>query len=673
MYESIMAQWVPNYLFTSIGLNARDQSIQISEYATLFEREFIDPVRKFTKSDNPSEKEIAVVVKTLNASKCKSWYRVLRVIADSYLIGIEGDLVKTVDNSITEFLTVSEPVYAMCAGGKTFTAYEVKGELVGTYTEKVCVLGYCSKFKKYVPEIRELIRKDPTTLPDYTLLAIRNAVEAGFVNDTALRSVMYPMPDYTTGCVINRYVKATDTDIPGFFVRKLISTLPEAFTKEKKSPYHAALEFAYTNPTEYRSAIAELEKIITALGDDTMQITPAEVERTSNGVDISGLTRENVTEWLHVTYGISYDNLANILIPTAEKTYSSPLLAGNLDEMSAKQLVDSMDENATGYLDEIVEAYLHEIGMSGDCTVNQLIESIKEGGVSKSPVSLFDQVADYVSAHDLPNELTIEEFCAQLPHTKETNIAAVMEALNESPMVPDSLCDMIAEALEGKSVFEGFDPKHETSEDDVITYLVRGGMPRATAANVVTSYQVPTFNLHDEMLSYLSSKGLSTDAAEYLYANGDLPESTYADKFDSMLNSKYSIGADQLDSVIADSTRSVDDSVKEYLQAVGYPEDRITAIMSGKDSTEHTLPSSVANNFGYIVGEQILRNTREALQKDDSWQKHDELRPVMACFMRLLLCGLQEKNDVREMLEKKESDAKGDAKRIIHDAALVLK
>lgn len=684
MYETVLAKWLPNYEYTSIGLKADNIALDTKAYESVFEQEFLAPTRKVFGYQDDKEieaGEIAFVIRTLTDSGLKCWYRVYKtIIADYFVKG--NDPRFTIDESVAKFLKAATPVYAMCFGGKTFTAYTIKGNLVGTYPDKVCILGNCDKFKKYAPEIKELIRKDPTTLPDATLMAIKNAVNAGIVNETALRSVMYPIPDYSTGSVINRSVRATDNDMPGYFVRRLIKNLPEATIAEAESPYHAALKFAYTDPTEYRSAISELEEIITKLGDDTLQITPAQAEQLSNGVDISQLNRDNVMEWLHVTYGISYDNLNAILIPTINKTYGSPLLAdSNLEDMSAQQFLDAMDNESTGYIDDIVKAYCHEIGMSHECTIAQLLESIDEGGVVKTPVPLLDQVAEYVSAKNLPNELTVEELCASLPHTPTDKLSVTMDTLNECPVVDDELCDMIAEALEEQLTMSDNPPKKlkpikvlnqdnvmeflvdngiapelanaivvdhssvqdiakayamtnpddlgvksEVTEDDVITYLTRAGIPRAVANEVVTSGKLPEAEINEEEVykQVLSKRGISAEMAERML---------------TMLNPE-----------------TVEAVVKQSPVNNAMPE----------------RPTSLTTNFGYVVGEQILAETRAALQRNDSLDKHAEMRPVMACFIRLLMCFLTDKNNVMDMLKEKEEIATGEAKTIIQNAITTL-
>lgn len=693
MYETVLSKWLPNYEYTSIGLKADNIALDTKAYEGVFEQEFLAPTRKVFGYPDDKEieaGEIAFVIRTLTDSGLKCWYRVYKtIIADYFIKG--NDPRFTIDESVAKFLKAATPVYAMCFGGKTFTTYTIKGNLVGTYPEKTCVLGNCDKFKKYAPEIKELIRKDPTTLPDATLTAIKNAVAAGIVNVTALRSVMYPIPDYSTGSVINRSVRATDKDMPGYFVRRLIKNLPEATKAEAESPYHAALKFAYTDPTEYRSAISELEDIITKLGDDTLQITPIQAEQLSSGVDISQLNRDNVMEWLHVTYGISYDNLNAILIPTIDKTYNSPLLTeGNLEDMSAQQLLDAMDSESTGYIDDIVKAYCHEIGLSHDCTITQLLESINEGGVVKEPVPLLDQVADYVSKNNLSNDLTVEELCANMPHTPTDKLSVTMDTLNECPAVDDELCDAISDALMEQLTMSNEPPKKlkpikivnqdnvmeflvnngvapelanaivvdhssvkdiakayamtnpedlgvksEVTEDDVITYLTRAGIPRAVAADVVTTGKLPEVEINEEEMftKILTKRGVSEEMAGRMFTMADL---------------------------------------KPFELIVKKSEVERKMAEDADIPTMPKRPTSLTTNFGYVVGEQILAETRAALQRNDSLEKHTEMRPVMACFIRLLMCFLTDKGNVLDMLKEKEEIATGEAKTIIQNAIATL-
>lgn len=686
MYETVLSKWLPNYEYTSIGLKADNIALDTKAYEGIFEQEFLVPIRKIYKKDDVSDGEIAAVLSALTGSGVKCWPRVFKTIISDYGM-LNGDVSTVVQQSVAKFLKAATPVYAMCFGGKTFTTYTIKGNLVGTYPEKTCVLGNCDKFKKYAPEIKELIRKDPWTLPDPALTAIRNAVTAEIVTETALRCVVHPIPDYSVGKIANVRINAL-SDMPGYFVRRLISNIPEATANDATSPYHAALEFAYTDPENYRSAISELEDILNKLGDDTMQITPAEVEQRSNGIDISGLNRDNVMEWLHVTYGISYDNLNAILIPTVSKQYNSPLLANNkLSDMSAEQLMESMTDENTGYLDDLVKAYCHEVGMSTACTIDQLLESIDEDGSMKEPVSIFDAVAEYVAANNVSNDLTVEEFCAQIPHTPTDKLSLTMDTLNECPIIDDELCDLIAEALEEQLTMSANPPKKlkpikVVNQDNVMEFLVNNGVApelanaiivdHSTVKDIAMAYastnpdelSVKSEPTKEELITYITRIGLPRSVATSIIMSGELPD---VDVSATVIKDMVKAGFDEkaatdLYNTLVDKSTPVDVKTNKIVQSFG----------GSMEKSTQTRPASLTSNFGYAVGEYILAETRMALQKDDTLQHHMDMRPVMGCFIRLLMCFLTDKKDVLDLMKDKESEATGDAKRIISTAIEML-
>lgn len=686
MYEKVMAQWVPNFLYASVGFKSQNVAINVGDYAPMFNSLFIEPAQKLYGKKELSEVELATLIKAINASGLKCWYRTFAHVIENNLTS-GSDVTDTVVKSVANFEKSVTAVYAMCMGGKTFTTYADNNELIGAYTEKVCILGPCSKFKKYAPEIKELIRKDPWTLPDPALMAIRNAVAAEIVTETALRGVVHPIPDYSVGKIANVRINAL-SDMPGYFVRRLISNIPEATANDATSPYHAALEFAYTDPENYRSAINELEDILNKLGDDTMQITPAEVEQRSNGVDISGLNRDNVMEWLHVTYGISYDNLNAILIPTVSKQYNSPLLASDkLSDMSAEQLMESMTDENTGYLDDLVKAYCHEVGMSTACTIDQLLESINEDGSKKEPISIFDAVADYVATNNVSNDLTVEEFCAQIPHTPTDKLSVTMDTLNECPGIDDELCDLIAEALEEQLTMSENPPKKlkpikVVNQDNVMEFLVNNGVEpelanaiivdHSTVKDIAMAYaatnpdelSVKSEPTKEELITYITRIGLPRSVATSIIMSGELPD---VDVSATVIKDMVKAGFDEkaatdLYSMLTDKSTPVDVKTNKIVQSFG----------GSMEKPEQTRPSSLTSNFGYAVGEYILAETRMALQKDDTLQHHMDMRPVMGCFIRLLMCFLTDKKDVLDLMKDKESEATGDAKRIISTAIKML-
>lgn len=519
MIPNEILSWAKQFYYTSLNLpvddaqlsNPENESTIINEYHT----EFSAPVAKMSgKSsvDALSSAETAEFLTIIRSNHVPGVLHALRDIQKDFFENTDPDYKVNIDAALKKFQSTYTQYYAMYQGSsKPFQVNLTKArDVVGSYPNSVglCVLGPVARFSRGI-NLHRLSQQDPTLLTDFDISALRAAVSYGIIPEGNLMKAKYVVPN-DTGWFDEQYVSATSKNLPGFFVRRLISILPEATLKDAPSPYHAAYDFASEHPAEYRSALRELSDIIS-------RVTPAERLPRQSAVELND---DMVIAYINQKYGIPEEQIRqSVLVPTTEKLYtSSYFLDEKSKDMSAADFMDMVNSNplaGSGTLDELLEAFCKQEKFSQEHTIAELIDYVNDRPVP-ADVSLQARVNDYKVTHKLSEDTTLEEFVNGIPHqfVDDADVAlrlirdcdnmsdgvknAVCDCIiNETPCafpdpvdqlasigLPDALLAAITISLQTKRQVSL--PEHITTEDEVVTYLVRAGVPRSTAKGIAT-------------------------------------------------------------------------------------------------------------------------------------------------------------------------------------------
>lgn len=671
--------WFQQFFYKEAGLQAAQDlktAYKNNNGEELFQKYFLNPVEslfqtlrgaKGENKDQPlTDVDIKEFVVTYGSFKMYAPFRTLPFLLSTFMTDViteQSTLKDALEKSIDKLQTKLVTVAMLCKGGRPFIAYADNESIpYFAHVQDTAVLGLMSHFRNRLPNLKELSQSNPTTITDYQITALRHAVQSEMLKEENLSNVIYEVPDYDKGAILKVPVNAMDERLPGYYVRRLINQLAPAFVSDYETSYHAALAYAKEHPEEYRSTIPVLEKILDKIEKKQYQMANTSVvEDRSKGVDISGLNDDNVTEYLHVTYGIPYDGIANLLRPTAKTLYTTSELLDDADTMSAKEFIDQVNEGQApmGTLDEIVEAYCKHNNVSLDCTIAQLIHHINyEGDVM--PKSLQDTVKEYLEK-DNPGAkyTTLEEFANGIEHVIRDDVDIADSVISNCECIdtdtktalhkaifkgvpfaapslintlvnmqlPAALVDAMVDAEKtGKSFVM---PDLEVSDDKLITELTRRGFVRSVANTIVTEKKLPEVEVTDDMIvSELEKKGITGEDAKKIVSGIPIGKVT-------------------------------DLPTEELMQT----------LVARKVLPE---PVPVADEIGYKVAEKLLVQARELLLENDTYENRLDMIPICYAFVRMFMLKANDAEEIPDILNQKKSECKGVGIKMIDEALKVL-
>lgn len=510
MLSPIIKSWALVYFGKCIGAN----NINITEDAeqsitATFEENYAKPMTKIIGNENwMSDTSIIMDINRIySEAKISGVYRVLRKISE-YPVIEQKTFPDNLLEAIKQFQEDTTPVAAIFKNGKSFIAYSLNDEVINV--EGATILGELSNFKGKLPNVYELCKVPPFSITDYQVQALRNAVQGGIIKESDLAKSNCCVPDFDTGHFVKASVTALDERLPRFYVRNLISNLPKAELSNYETPYHAAYEFAKDHPSEYRSALRMLEEILDRCSE------PEEPTPTIAAIDDA-----TVLTYLYDKYGIEADSLDEVVCPSAERLYSTAILDEGLEGMSASEYIEKVNNSrentpGTGYLDDIIKAYCDKNSVDTQCTIEQLLQFINYD-IEIKPKTFKEMCEDFVAEG----------------HTKYTTLKDVIEGTESEvhdeidicvnflktqvETIPAVTIEKIVSAVYGNTEFKELQPidvikslqmpeeieractraiaagepvqlpelSHEIGETEIVDELVKHGIPRVTAGNLL--------------------------------------------------------------------------------------------------------------------------------------------------------------------------------------------
>lgn len=684
MLSKEISAWAKLFFYNSMHIPiASDYQFDESEednVLRLYAEEFTKPVSYMlygsVLSSIPQE-DVNKFLPIMRACKLPNVVHYLSVLVNKGYFVYTGDVQKDLSDAVAKLKENEKECYIMAhESQKPVIGYVDKGNtLLGTFAQRgIIVLGETRRFPKGL-DLEHLCQQDPIRLTDFGINVLRTLVNAGKIQEGYLNKSKYIIPELD-GTFKEVFVNAMTPQLPSYFVRKLISELPEATLANAESPYHAALEFAEQHPDEYRTALRELRDII-----DNATIPSA-----------AGLTDDIVLEYLHNKFGIPKKTLREtIMVPTTEKLYTSAYFLGEaVHTMSAEEFIDKATEDpmaVSGTLDELLLAFCKEEKFDANLSVNQLIAFINDEEIDYSPAisevsleSVREYLATYLKNTGTSEETTLAEFISDTKHKYRDDAAIAMDLISDMDCIDDDVRSDIIDAIKlnkplsypdlfdqlselklpdtltaaimtAKQTGNDFASPELTTED-VVTYLVRLGIPRVDASTIATGKipQPEEKDISQQIFDALRIHYSEPDVTSILQGTGLTAKKQNVEK----MLSEWGIRSDLIEVILNENdSQIVNNLLHTALTERGFDEETVSNILVGKSSR------SVEGDKGYTVAESLLYDMRTAIHTNDSEELRSSLLPIIYSYMRILMMKQGDEEDVIDFLHNKKKECKG--------------
>lgn len=687
MLSKPVAMWAQAFLYRDLGLDIKPITESEDKILADYDSYFIKPLAKLAYKDENHEmtdSDLMSIMSQLKGTKICSLYHLLKPISEQTVDG--ADFNERLQNGYNELKKKFVEVYAIVKDGNEFiTLADAKGNLAGIYpTENIVILGEKQKFKRAL-NFRSMIKKDPLTLTDFCIDAIRNAVNGGVVDVSELTSVNYVIP--TANGFEDYMVTAVTPELPSYFTRSLIDQLPPAYIMEYESPYHAALDYASTHDN-YSKAHKELSRIIAEYN-------------TRNHTHYTKATNE-LTPDIAIKYLADYYNTDEELIrrtvsvPTFEKQYDMyEYLHEKYPDKSFPELRDLLPEDHQGvYLEDLVLASLREYSLDENMTVMDYINFCRSDEDIIEVPNIRDWVARYIKEFNvnpkqtlagfINNETFIDiddkeadavDFVSRCPNIDDKRKVEIIDAMTGNGTFTDLCTELITLGVPGhivsgvqtaKETGSTFVDKTTEINSDVVTdYLTQHGIPRVLANQLSEGNQesLKTNIGKDDISSYLNNLGFSKDDVDSIVA-GYIPAAPVnEDGVYGYLLSK-SIPDDIASQIAAGqlpSSKPTMDQIVEYLISTGITEDDARNVASG-NITNQVQEDNKLNEPGYLIAESILHDLRNAVKQNDSDELRDGMYGVVVGYLRIMMLRKGDEQDALDFLNNLMSYKKDDPK-----------
>lgn len=628
--------WYKTYMYASVGRKIpTDLQIDESKAEKLFETEFITPVTLMLYGDSSKELTTDDYKKFMNALRSvdlpSSLHLLNVLIKDKYFemnttLGIAYSLAE----AALKFKDDHVEAYLCCKDGKDFIGFTKphKDEIVGSFEDiNVCYLGPKSRLVSHGNLIQELAKKSPVSLNDFAVEALRNAVDAGIIEEDKLSTCLYSMP---TGNGFEVQTVSAMSAIPSYFVRRLIKLLPAVTVSEAESPYHAALDYAQ-NHKEYTNCVDELEQIILSAG--------AKVHVQVN----DGLSDTAVLEYINNKFGTEIKDLNELVHPTAQQLYTSSILLPEDDKnISVEEFVDRVNENpesVSGTLDDLIRAYCNQEKVDTNCTVVQLIDHIN--GIAIVPKTFRDYVIEFKAENHVDGDTTLNEIIAGKTHDPEYDVNITKEIINSIDWMSDELKKEVLYAIDKDDRYIDFPKLNDQLKkigvpDDIISACLVA--EQTSKPFVMPRLSIPT---DEAVVNYLKIKGFTAPEAEMLCVGKHLPISM--------------------------------DDIKAYLVSRNVDVKHFDDLLTNKAVIGDTKPKAKLDDPGYKAAESLLYNMRKAITTVDSDELRTAMLPIIYSYMRVLMMSSSDKADATEFLLNKKSECTNETAAFIDEAIEFLK
>ena len=697
MLSTEIVVWAKQFFYESIGLSAPSvipENLE-NEISQKYIQDFVRPVSMFlygeVKDTLTAEDVNNFLIHLKGVMKFANICHILGDLLAENKITYTGDLQSDLKSTKEKFLQGTAEFYCCVKGGKPFIAYMKQNKLFGTYPDNcnVIPLGNKTRFPRGL-DLDSLSRQNPIMLSDFCIKALKTAVKEGILQEINLRREPYTI--VKDGELTEDYVTAVTPELPSYFIRNLISSLPEATLREAPNMYVAAYDYAKNHPDNHQREIDELSRILKSMKT-----------RVYSKEDAMVLTDEVVVKYLHDKYGIPCDVLeSQIVVPTTERLYTSAyLLDDEHKNMSAEEFMEFVQESpmsVSGTLDEILLAFCNEENFDSNHTVKDLIHYINDEPFESAPVAkeeknISEILSQYKVESGCSGETTIDELIAGKKHVPVDDADVTMSCVNDCPWIDDEFKDRLKEALFDEKPMNWPDvstiladkkvpdyimtalvtaeqtgrdvdiPRPEVTVEEVTDFLTKSGIPRVLASDI-SNGKLPTVTDAD-IESALAVKGFDPTTITNIMNCNVLTDDSVA----SYLRNK-GVAEDSLIRMLRGEKQFPDESdVCVFLEGKGLTKEQIHSILSGQTVQNSTN----LDEAGYKVAESLLYDMRSAIKTNDTDELREGLLPIVYSFVRVLMMKAGDETDVANFLSNKKSECNTSTAGFIDNALSKLK
>lgn len=615
MLTNIQLNWVRNYYYEGLNRNipANIPEDLEEDIRCRFVEFFVKPVNLLLYGESRDTVEDADVTKILALLKQSNTPGRLYVLNELANKCNPYPNEREIPTSLIKMVEATEQYYAIAKDSKDVFKVYVRGtEVLGNFPVEICVLGPCRRFKDCTNLLQSLANCNPIKLSDFGIEAVRRAVEFGVLEENKLAHATYPVVE--NGQFVNRDLTAMCECLPSYFVRRLLSNLPEATKKDAQTVYHAALDFVEKDTSnEYKSCYPELKAIV-----ESMNVTT------------TGLNDELVLQYLREKYNTNVTDLDKLLTPSRESLFTAAFLLEDEERgMTVEEYLDKTSEEQVlpaTTLDELITAFCASENFDTNCTVNQLVQFINDSKpcTPAKQKTLKELAIEYKNTFKPTpsDDLTLAEFINDIPHKPVDNVTITCDTVKSCELIPSELRDIILDAvLYGKEI--NVDITKPIMDCDNIDDVCK--------EQIVEALQGKRFMYYPELSDMLQELSLPADLASAIITA----------------------------SVTKQPFTQPDFDLTTKLVTLGVPRVVATDITEGNYKPQEVKTDAVSyTERGYVMAEHILHTIREKIDTADSSEIRTDLLPLLYAFYRLMMVSASDFEEVKDYLNNTKTSCK---------------
>ena len=416
-------QWANNYYRLSLGLS--DKILEVDDKITEeYVSKFLSPLSYIKTGDKDKELTIGEFIETFNSVRLafvnngyRDWLHLLSpLVSNKYLIyngNMEEDLQDCIDN-IEKILL---PAYITTGLDSKDTKIHVLNS--GNFYDIPV------KYVKYDRSLRvtaggnllkELLKKRYQRLRKPEIRTISKAVKLGLIKTDDVQQVTFFYPKTKEKIT----VPMTDTRVPP----------PEYFEILNESSPHY-----FNEDLDEFEQISDIANKMTIGKDLQEYLNSYKTNKELNDEEVLSYLRKR---------GVEVDSIDDLMPNSSVPTILEGVYDDEVLDMNVSDFMNSIKSNNTQMieLDEYIQRYCLNNGISLKCTVAQLLQSISYGS-NPEPLTNKDTVAQIVAEEKLNQKMTLEDYIRGWKYTPPDPVDTVLDYILDNPLFPDGMEDLI--------------------------------------------------------------------------------------------------------------------------------------------------------------------------------------------------------------------------------------
>lgn len=447
-------KWLKQFYGTSCGIDDVDITpyLNDAESQGWYKTDFLEPIAHvfgLSSTDEISLENMTQFLSLMANGKLKGWAYVLREVFFKYYTP-KNNVSNDVKAAINSFLRDVTPIVVGTARGKDFIRYVYLDSdvMVGLNARNVCCIGTTVDYQPGINNISILATKDPWSLKDNEVDALRTCCNVFKGEDhldvSSLRSANHLVLDANKN-VVKKDVTAVSMELGPYAIRSLISCLSQSDINEAGgNPYRAAYNYIMLHKNQFSFDV--IEHIRKCVNDDNMEL-------------MTTLEPKVVLEYINSRYGTTFESLDDVVYqPTSNPVLSMYDVSNAPDDilnMSVNEFVNSeeVEPEMCGTFDELIVQYCTENNVDLNCTINQLLDAIATETLC-TPKEFIDHLTEFVEHSDVDGATTIDELLQGIEHVSVPESERVIKYINGLSTLSASVKVAIAQAITDNYYFD---------------------------------------------------------------------------------------------------------------------------------------------------------------------------------------------------------------------------